>query len=197
MTRKFEALTLVLASHNKGKLAEFRDMMDLKGVTITSAGDMGIPEPVEDGTSFMANGLIKARAVSKAAQQVCLADDSGLCVNALKGDPGVYSADWAGTPRDFNHAMQLVHDKMGDAADKGAAFVSTLVLCWPDGHYEVAEGRIEGTIVWPPRGDQGFGYDPMFVPQGDTRTFGEMSLADKKKYSHRARAWDALKAKAF
>jgi len=197
MVRKFAEKKLVLATHNKGKLAEFRDMMNLPGVELVGAGDLNILEPVEDGTTFFENCMIKAKAVSAASGLPCMADDSGLCVAALDGAPGVYSADWAGTPRDFKVAMQRVQDEVGDATDRSAAFVSTLILCWPDGQYETAEGRIEGTLVWPPRGTQGFGYDPMFLPEGERKTFGEMTLEEKKSFSHRARAWAALKVKAF
>jgi len=195
MSRRFDGGRLVLATHNKGKLAEFRDM--LAGVELVSAGELGIAEPVEDGTTFLENCMIKAKAVSQASGLPCLADDSGLCVNALDGEPGVYSADWAGPSKDFKTAMQTVHDRIGDAPDKGAAFVSRLILMWPDGHYETVEGRVEGAIVWPARGAQGFGYDPMFVPEGETRTFGEMAMAEKKQYSHRARALASLKERAF
>lgn len=195
MTRKFEGGRLVLATHNAGKLAEFRNMLD--GVELTSAGELNIPEPAETGTTFFENCMIKARAVSQASGLPCLADDSGLCVNALDGAPGVYSADWAGPEKDFKSAMRTVHDKMGDAPDRGAAFVSTLILMWPDGHYETAEGRVDGTIVWPARGTSGFGYDPMFQPEGETRTFGEMSLIEKKAFSHRARAMASLKIKVL
>jgi len=197
MSRKFTEGKLVLATHNRGRLAAFRGMMNLPGVELVSAGDLGIEEPVEDGTTFFENCLIKAKAVSEASGLPCMADDSGLCVKALNSDPGVYSADWAGTPRDFKAAMQMVHDKMGDATDKGGAFVSTLILMWPDGHYESVEGRIEGTLVWPPRGGEGFGYDPMFQPEGESKTFGEMTMEEKKNFSHRARAFKALKAKVF
>lgn len=195
MSRKFNEEKLVIATHNKGKLAEFREM--LAGVDLVSAGELNIDEPVEDGTTFFENCMIKARAVSQASGLPCLADDSGLCVNALNGAPGVYSADWAGNPRDFNRAMQMVQDKLGDTADRGAAFVSTLIIMWPDGHYETAEGWIEGQLVWPPRGDQGFGYDPMFVPEGESRTFGEMTMQEKKNFSHRARALALLKPLVF
>jgi len=169
----------------------------LAGVELTSAGELGIAEPEETGTTFFDNCMIKAKAVSEASGLPCLADDSGLCVYALDGAPGVYSADWAGTPRDFAKAMRMVQDKLGSSDDRRAAFVSTLILMWPDGHYETAEGRIEGTLIWPPRGNEGFGYDPMFIPEGESRTFGEMTLAEKKKFSHRARAMDKLKAVVF
>ncbi len=194
MSRKLTEPTLVMATHNAGKVAELRDMLGGVGPKIVSAGELNLPEPEETENTFLGNGTLKAVAGAKASGLPCLADDSGLCVYALDGAPGVYSADWAGTPRDFNKAMQLVHDQMGDAQDRRAAFVSVWVLAWPDGHIEHSEGRIEGTIVWPPRGDQGFGYDPMFVPEGESRTFAEMSVAEKKGFSHRARAFKALKA---
>lgn len=195
MSRKFDAQTLVLATHNAGKVAEFQNM--ISGVQVISAGELGLSEPVEDGDSFFENALIKARAGAKEAGLPCLADDSGLCVNALGGRPGIYSARWAGEFKDFRMAMELVQEKLGESEDRSAYFVSVLVLAWPDGHYEYAEGRIEGELVWPARGKNGFGYDPIFVPEGETQTFGEMSMEEKKKFSHRARAMDALKLLVF
>ena len=180
--------TLVLASHNKGKLKEF-DML-LQGLVgeVKSAADLRLIEPAETGTTFLENATIKAMAAMNVSGLPALSDDSGLSVAALNGDPGVYSADWAGHPRDFNMAMNLVHEKMGDAADRSAYFTSVLVLAYPDGRVEHFEGRVDGKIVWPPRGTEGFGYDPMFLPDGHDKTFGQMSDEEKKAVSHRARA---------
>lgn len=180
--------TLVLASHNKGKLKEFGDL--LKGLVgeVKSAGDLNLIEPEETGTTFIENATIKAVMAMKASGLPCLSDDSGLSVNALGGDPGVYSADWAGPEKDFKKAMALVNEKLGNAKDRSAYFTSVLVLAYPDGKTETFEGRVDGIIVWPPRGDAGFGYDPMFQPDGFDKTFGEMSAEEKHAISHRARA---------
>lgn len=180
--------TLVLATHNKGKKKEFDTLLHGLVGEVKSAADMGLDEPPETGTTFLENATIKAVAAMKATGLPALSDDSGMCVDALDGAPGVYSADWAGEPRDFTKAMALVHDKMGDAADKGARFMCILVLAYPDGRIAHFEGKCEGTIVWPPRGLEGFGYDPMFMPDGFTTTFGEMNGDEKHAISHRARA---------
>ena len=180
--------TLVLASHNKGKLKEFENLLVGLVREIKSAGDLRLAEPPEYGTTFLENAKMKAVTAMQACGYPCLADDSGLSVNALNGEPGVYSADWAGHPRDFQKAMALVHDKIGDAKDRSAYFTSVLVLAYPDGRVETFEGTVDGTLVWPPRGIEGFGYDPMFLPDGHDKTFGEMSLDEKKALSHRARA---------
>ncbi|HEU4839447.1 MAG TPA: RdgB/HAM1 family non-canonical purine NTP pyrophosphatase [Micavibrio sp.] len=184
--------TLVLASHNKGKLKEFGTLLEGLVGEVKSAGEMGLIEPPETGTTFLENATMKAVTAMKACGLPCLSDDSGLSVNALDGAPGVYSADWAGEPRDFQKAMSLVHEKMGDAADRSAHFTSVLVLAYPDGRIETFEGRIDGDIVWPPRGSGGFGYDPMFQPSGYDRTFGEIPPAEKQAISHRARAVEKL-----
>lgn len=180
--------TLVLASHNKGKLKEFDTL--LKGLVgeVRSAADLNLPEPAETGTTFLENATIKAVAAMTATGLPALSDDSGLSVAALGGDPGVYSADWAGPTKDFKAAMEMVHDKMGDGVDKSACFTSVLVLAYPDGRIEHFEGRVDGNIIWPPRGLEGFGYDPMFVPEGHDKSFGEMSADEKHAISHRARA---------
>ncbi len=181
---------LVLATHNKGKVEEIKDLLSPYGIDVVSAGELGLPEPDETETTFVGNAFIKARAAAAASGLPVLADDSGLCVNALNGDPGVYSADWAGSPRDFNVAMRRVWDGVKDAADKSAYFISVLALVMPDGTEKIFEGRCTGQLVWPPRGQGGHGYDPMFVPDGELRTFGEMPLSEKQKYSHRARAFE-------
>ncbi len=180
--------TLVLASHNKGKLKEFDTL--LKGLVgeVKSAGDLGFIEPPETGTTFLENATMKAVTAMKACGLPCLSDDSGLSVNALDGAPGVYSADWAGPDKNFKMAMETVHTKMGNDADRSAYFTSVLVLAYPDGRTEVFEGRVNGQIVWPPRGVAGFGYDPMFVPDNNGKSFGEMSAEEKHAVSHRARA---------
>lgn len=181
---------LLLATHNKGKLVEMSAMLAPYGVQVTSSGDLGLSEPAETENTFIGNALIKARAASAVSGLPVLADDSGLCVTALNGDPGVYSADWAGNPRDFNLAMQRVWNGIKDTTDKSAYFVSVFALRMPDGTEKIFEGRCEGQIVWPPRGTGGHGYDPFFVPNGDTRTFAEMTLQEKEQYSHRAKAFD-------
>lgn len=184
--------TLVIATHNKGKMKEFQAMLGGFVREIKSAGDLGLVEPEETGTTFIENATMKAVTAMRACGLPCLSDDSGLSVNALNGAPGVYSADWAGTPRDFNKAMGLVQEKMAGAGDRSAYFTSVLVLAYPDGRVETFEGRINGDIVWPPRGEKGFGYDPMFQPHGYDRTFGEIDPAEKDKISHRARAVEKL-----
>lgn len=181
---------LLLATHNKGKIAEMSAMLAPYGVEVTSAAELGLAEPAETENTFIGNALIKARAAAVASGLPVLADDSGLCVNALNGDPGVYSADWAGNPRDFNVAMHKVHDALGDAVDRSAYFISVFALVMPDGTEQIFEGRCNGQIVWPPRGTEGHGYDPVFVADGETRTFGEMTLDEKAKFSHRAKAFE-------
>ena len=189
---------LVLATHNKGKLAEFQDMLKDFGLDIVSAGDLGLPEPEETGTSFVENARLKAHAAAKATGQIALSDDSGISVDALDGAPGVYTADWAGVPRDFGKAMQKVHDLLVEkgATDRRAQFNAVLCLAFPDGTDRIFEGVAPGTLVWPPVGDEGHGYDPMFRPDGHEKTFGQMSAAEKHSWapgreglSHRARAF--------
>lgn len=200
VTRKFEGGELVFATHNKGKLRELGAMLGDRVKKLSAASDYGIDAPPETGTTFIENAVIKAVAVAKAANKPALADDSGVCVSALNGAPGVYSADWAGEegkPRDFNKVMQRVHDEMGSNPDKKAHFTCCLVLAWPDGHYEAVEGYAHGSITWPPRGEKGFGYDPIFVPAGETRTYGEMEASEKENTSHRADAFRKLLAKCF
>ncbi|WP_025841530.1 RdgB/HAM1 family non-canonical purine NTP pyrophosphatase [Asaia platycodi] len=179
---------IVLASHNKGKLVEFRALLAPTGIEIVSAAELGLAEPEETADSFEGNAAIKALAAAKATGMPALSDDSGFCVSALDGRPGIYSARWAGPGGDMQVAMQRVHDEMGGSPDKQAAFVAVLCLAWPDGTTRFAEGRCEGTICWPPRGDHGHGYDPMFVPQGDCRSFAELSSDEKNATSHRGRA---------
>lgn len=192
---------LVIATHNPGKLKEMRELLMPYGIEAVSAGELGLAEPAESGTSFKENARIKASAAATAAGLPAFADDSGLTVDALDGDPGIYSARWAGPEKDFRHAMQTVEDKLRERGAKersqrNAHFVSALCLAWPDGHVEEFEGKVDGTLVWPPRGARGFGYDPMFLPTGHSRTFGEMTNVEKhglpprgKGLSHRARAF--------
>jgi XTP/dITP diphosphohydrolase len=195
---------LVIATHNPGKLAEMRELLAPYKIEAISAGEMGLNEPDETGTSFRANARIKAEAAALASALPAFADDSGLVVDALGGDPGVYSARWAGPEKDFRGAMKMIEQKLHaagatEAAQRKAHFVSALCVAWPDGHVEEFEARVDGTIVWPPRGDKGFGYDPIFLPDGHARTFGEMPSEEKhglppngKGLSHRARAFVKL-----
>ena len=198
---KFEGKKLVLATHNKGKIEEIKNLLAAYDIEILSAADLHLIEPDETENTFIGNATLKARVACAATGLPCLSDDSGLSVNALNGDPGVYSADWTetskGGPRDFKKAMEMVNEKLGNAADRSAYFTSVLVIANPDGTLMTSEGRIDGTIVWPPKGTGGFGYDPMFLPEGETRTFGEMKLEEKKNYSHRARAFAQLLEKYF
>ena len=200
-THRSIAGRLVIATHNPGKLAEMRDLLALYGVEAISAGELGLPEPEETGTSFRANARIKARAAAKASGMPAFADDSGLAVDALGGKPGIHSARWAGPNKDFRLAMNEVQTQLMKAGAKAperrrARFVSALCVAWPDGHAEEFEAEVEGTLVWPPRGDKGFGYDPMFRPDRHERTFGEMTSEEKHGLpprgmglSHRARAF--------
>ena len=210
--RELQTKQLLLASHNAGKLAEIRQLMEPYGFEIVSAADRSLPEPPEDGTTFEQNAYTKAFAAAEATGLVALSDDSGICVAALDGAPGVYTADWAenpdGTGRDFAMAMEKVEAKLQSAGattpeKRGAYFCAVLCLCWPDGHAWYFRGEAHGHLVWPPRGEMGFGYDPVFQPDGHSRTFGEMSAEEKHSWtpgqgeglSHRARAF-ALFAEA-
>lgn len=198
--RKLAPGKLVIASHNAGKVREIRELLSPYGIEPVSAATLGLPEPEETGVTFIANAELKARAAADLSGLPALADDSGLCVDALRGDPGIFSARWAGEAKDFGLAMRLVNQHVEDAgpdAGRDAHFVCALSLCWPDGHIESFEGRVDGTLVWPPRGDQGFGYDPMFQPLGHTITFGEMDPAAKHAMSHRADAFAKLVAAVF
>jgi len=192
---------LVIATHNPGKLAEMRDLLALYGVDAISAGELGLPEPEETGASFRANARIKAEAAAKASNLPAFADDSGLTVDALDGQPGIHSARWAGPDKDFRFAMNKIQSLLMERGAKAAErrrghFVSALCVAWPDGHVEEFEATVDGTVVWPPRGTLGFGYDPLFLPDGQTQTFGEMSAEEKHGLpphglglSHRARAF--------
>jgi XTP/dITP diphosphohydrolase len=205
MARKLEG-RVVIATHNPGKLREMRELLAPYGVEAVPAGDLMLAEPEETGTSFAENARIKAEAAARATKLPAFADDSGLTIEALGGEPGIHSARWAGADKDFARAMRVIEEKLSlkgatTPPTRRAAFVSALSLVWPDGHEEKFEGRVEGTLVWPPRGTAGFGYDPMFLPDGHARTFGEMSAEEKhglpprgQGLSHRARAFLALAA---
>jgi XTP/dITP diphosphohydrolase len=198
--RKLAPGKLVIASHNLGKVAEIKALLAPYGVEPVSAATLGLPEPEETGTSFAANAELKAREAADLSGLPALADDSGLCVEALHGDPGIFSARWAGPNKDFGLAMRLVEEglqRAGEDAGRDAHFVCALSLCWPDGHIETFEGRVDGTLVWPPRGDKGFGYDPVFQPLGQDRTFGEYDPDAKHAVSHRADAFRKLVAAVF
>jgi XTP/dITP diphosphohydrolase len=185
---------LVVASHNKGKIAEIEELLAPLGGEVVSAAELGLAEPEETGDSFTANALLKARAAAEASGLPALADDSGLTVPALGGAPGIMSARWAGPNRDFNAAMARLARELAGRSDRRAAFVSVLALAWPDGEARCFEGRVKGTLVFPPRGSRGFGYDPVFIPDGHTETFGEMEPALKNAMSHRAVAFAKLLA---
>lgn len=203
MARQLSGGTLVVASHNKGKIREINELIAPFGLSAQSAAELSLDEPEETGTTFEANALLKAKAAAEATGYPALADDSGFAVAALDGDPGIYSARWGGPDRDFARAMRTVKERLEafGSADTRAHFVACLCVAWPDGHHEMFRGEVHGNLVWPPRGDQGFGYDPMFLPEGHSKTFGEMSAEEKHGWkpsdlggvkeplSHRARAF--------
>ncbi len=204
--RKLARGKLVIASHNEGKVREIRALLAPFGIEPVSAASLDLPEPEETGTTFVANAMIKAQSAADLSGMPALADDSGLCVEALNGEPGIYTANWAervhgdSSRRDWMLAMQTVEDRLqalGANVSRAAHFTCTLALVWPDGSDAFFEGRVEGTLVWPPRGDKGFGYDPVFVPLGHTETFGEMDPDRKHAMSHRADAFAKLVAAAF
>jgi len=193
--RKLAPGKLVIASHNEGKVREIEALLGPYGIRPVSAKSLDLPEPEETGTTFVANAELKALQAADLSGLPALADDSGLCVEALNGDPGIFSARWAGSGKDFGVAMKLVEDRLaaaGPDAVRDAHFVCALALAWPDGHVEWFEGRVDGLLVWPPRGEHGFGYDPMFVPNGHDRTFGEMTHDEKTPLTHRAAAFRQL-----
>ncbi|MET0181523.1 MAG: RdgB/HAM1 family non-canonical purine NTP pyrophosphatase [Caulobacterales bacterium] len=185
---------LVVASHNKGKAREIAELLAPYRLDVISAADLNLPEPEETEDSFKGNAILKAEAALKECGLACLADDSGLSVNAIGGAPGIYSARWAGPEKDFASAMQRVERELAGKADRSAEFVCALALARPGERTEVFEGRVQGQIVWPPRGNKGFGYDPIFVPDGEARTFGEMSGEEKLPLTHRAKAFALLTA---
>lgn len=199
--RKLEPGKLVVASHNKGKIREINELLQPYGFEVVSAGDLDLPEPEETGVTFEENAALKAVAAAETSGLPSLADDSGFCVAALNGDPGIYSARWAGPDKDFAMAMRTIEEKLASTgasedSQRRGSFVAVLCLAWPDGHKEFFRGEVDGQVVWPPRGTEGFGYDPIFQPDGHDRTFGEMSSEDKHGWSretpalsHRARAF--------
>jgi XTP/dITP diphosphohydrolase len=189
---------IVAATHNAGKARELAALMEARFEVVTAAS-LGLPEPEETEQTFVGNALVKARAAADAAGLIALADDSGLSVSALAGAPGIYSARWAGPNRDFSHAMRLVEQRLDEnrSDDASAWFTSALAVAWPNGPAVVVEGRVDGRLTFPPRGDKGFGYDPIFIPEGHALTFGEMDAAQKDRLSHRSRAFTKLKAALF
>ena len=205
--RKLLPGKLVIASHNAGKVREIRALLAPFGIEPVSSGELGLPEPEETGTTFAENALLKAHAAAQGSGLRALADDSGLCVPALGGAPGVYTADWAekqpfegGPGRDWYMAMGKIEGKLaelGHDTDRSAYFICTLALAWPDGHSEIFEGRAHGTLAWPPRGTMGFGYDPVFVPLGRQQSFAELDPEEKHAMSHRADAFAQLVAAVF
>lgn len=197
MARHFDEQKLVIASHNPGKVREIADLLRPFGVEVVSAGDLDLPEPEETEDTFIGNALLKANAAAKASGLPALSDDSGLAVNALDGAPGIYSARWAGPEKDFMVAMKLVEELMRGTEDRSAKFVCALALAWPDGHTEVFEGTVAGDITWPPAGEKGFGYDPIFIAEGETITFAEMEPERKHAMSHRADAFRQLVVACF
>ena len=205
MARKFTEKKLVIASHNPRKVHEINNLLSPFGVEVVSAGELGLPEPVEDGDTFSVNAELKARAAAKGADLPALADDSGLVVPVLDGDPGIYSARWAenptGSDKDFNYAMnkvrQAIKTKGINPEGQNAYFACSLSLCWPDQQVETLEGRVNGSLTFPPRGEKGFGYDPIFVPINYQLTFGEMNQNEKHRISHRADAFNKLVTLCF
>ncbi|MGL1921311.1 MAG: RdgB/HAM1 family non-canonical purine NTP pyrophosphatase [Hyphomicrobiales bacterium] len=195
--RKFTEKTLIVASHNQGKIREINELLKPFGILAKSAAELNLIEPEETGETFAENAELKALTAAEASGLPCLADDSGYSVVALNGDPGIYSARWAGDHKDFALAMQMVECKLQDKdaqedEDRAAAFICALTLAWPDGHMETFEGRVDGTSIWPPQGENGFGYDPIFKAKGHDRTFAEMDRSEKQKISHRADAFEQL-----
>ena len=198
MARKLlRGARLVLASHNPGKLTEVVELVRPFGFDVLAARALGLPEPPEDAPDFAGNARIKALSAARASGLAALADDSGFCVAALGGAPGVHSAQWAGPAKDFASAMARVNALLGEAPDRRAWFLAALCLAWPDGDTTTFVGRVDGEAVWPPRGENGFGYDPMFLPAGASGTFGELDRAEKHMLSHRARAFAQLRAACF
>ncbi len=195
--RKFHGNELLIATHNKGKAREISDLLRPYVSKFYTASDLGLEEPEETGATFTENAILKAKAAAKISGKVSLSDDSGLAVNALNGDPGIYSARWGGENKDFNLAMKKVSEALEDSKDRSAYFVCVLALAWPDGHTETFEGRVNGEIVWPMRGTQGFGYDPIFQADGYDITFAQMNPEEKHAISHRANAFKLLVENCF
>ncbi|MDE0388929.1 MAG: RdgB/HAM1 family non-canonical purine NTP pyrophosphatase [Rhodospirillales bacterium] len=198
MARRLTAARLIVASHNAGKVREIAALLDPLGIEALGASALGLAEPEETGDTFIANAVLKARAAAEASDEPALADDSGLVVPALDGAPGIYSARWAGSGKDFRVAMERIEAELTtrgvETVGAAAYFVCALSLGWPDGHCETVEGRVDGTLTFPPRGPHGFGYDPIFVPNGHARSFGEMPPEEKQPLTHRARAFEQIAA---
>jgi XTP/dITP diphosphohydrolase len=197
MPRRFTGGKLVVASHNAGKVREIRDLLAPFNAEVVSAGELGLPEPEETGLTFIANAELKALSASLGANVIALADDSGLAVDGLNGAPGIYSARWAGPTKDFDLAMKKIENALGQNPDRNAQFICALSLAWPDGHCDTFEGKVAGKLTFPPRGSEGFGYDPIFIPEGFDITFGEMDPGKKHEMSHRADAFRQLVAACF
>lgn len=197
MARRFTEGSLIIASHNTGKVREIDALLHPFGVHVRSAGELGLPEPIETANTFVGNAVLKAEAAANISKLPALADDSGLAVDALNGAPGIYSARWGGPERDFGVAMRKVEDRLDNEATRSAQFICVLALAWPDGHCETFEGVVRGELVWPPRGSLGFGYDPMFQPDGRDETFGEIDQSEKHRINHRADAFQKLVATCF
>jgi len=197
MARKFAGGKLVVASHNAGKVREIRELLERFKADVISAGELNLPEPDETELTFIGNAELKARAAAAGANLPALSDDSGLAIDALNGAPGIYSARWAGPNKDFNFAMKRIEDEMRGKTDTRAHFICALSLAWPDGHCESFEGKISGHLHFPPRGTKGFGYDPIFIPDGMSETFAEIEPAAKHAISHRADAFRQLVAACF
>lgn len=197
--RQFHETELVVATHNKGKVKEISDLLRHHANSFFSSDELGLSDVEETGETFEENAILKAVASAKESGKVCLADDSGFCVEALNGEPGVYSGRYAEVNgvRDFSSAMNKIWDRVKGQDNMKCSFVSVIALAWPDGHVETVRGEITGQIQWPPKGDHGFGYDPIFLPDGYDKTFGEMSFAEKQEISHRARAFQAIIKKCF
>ena len=196
-SRQFDGNTLLVASHNEGKVKEIKDLLKSLRIQVVSARNLGLAEPEETGATFRENAELKAGLASQAANLPALADDSGLAVEALGGEPGIFSARWGGESRDFNLAMGKVEERLAGNKNRSAAFVCALSLSWPDGHFETFEGRVNGSVCWPPRGERGFGYDPIFIASGMDLTFGEINPALKHSISHRADAFRQLSEACF
>lgn len=196
-SRKFDGNTLLVASHNEGKVKEITDLLKNLRIQVVSARNLDLAEPEETGATFRENAELKAGLASQAANLPAIADDSGLAIEALGGEPGIFSARWGGESRDFNLAMEKVEKRLAGNKNRRAAFICALSLSWPDGHFETFEGRVNGSVCWPPRGERGFGYDPIFIASGMDLTFGEINPALKHSISHRADAFRQLSKACF
>ena len=192
MKKKIDNEKIIIASHNEGKVSEIKDLLKNYNLNIISSSELGIDEPEENGSSFEENALIKSSTTSKLSKTVSISDDSGLCVNSLNGDPGIYSARWAGPDKDFLYAANEINKSLieKESKDLSAYFICVLAVSWPDGDYKTFKGRVDGTLTFPPRGNNGFGYDPIFIPKGHEKTFGEMEAKYKHSISHRNKAFE-------